>query len=256
MQGPKDSSAVAPVMRASLGALLLGAVLLLLAGCGGIGTKTAVRKAATTSAGAAHSPPADQRNATWVAAKAQLTLGDLPDGWTTERDDPGDDGPSATADCWASLGGARPQAALSSPSFRGPSGSAVNNMVIVYADAATASRQLKRLSGRALRACLAEKLTEDLRDSAAQKGGGSVRDATTTPLEIAAYGDERAGYRLTLPVASGSLKTALYADFVLIRDRQAISLVMLLSAVTPPAPEKTAVILGTATVRLRGAVGP
>ena len=252
--------------RAPLGALLAVAALAA-AGCGGSGEgATTVVRTVTETAPVA-TPPAsggdvettttapDRRAARATAEAALLRLEDLPSGWIAE--DETDEPEPAGAACWRAAGVDATVADAAAPTFTGPSLSAVTNAVAVFPDAEAASAGVRAVEDAKLRACLARELTQHLRGTLDldRYEDAKVFDAETAALNVAPYGAESAGFRITVPVDDGTTRAELYGDWVTIRDGAAITQLSFVTAIRPPEESLRDDVSRAAATRLRAAGG-
>jgi hypothetical protein len=197
------------------GALLPAAAVLMavVIGCGS-GDASDLSRAAPAKATL---PPPDD---TTIAQRAQLRLGDFPDGWR-EHYDP-DHQP---ANCKGIRG---PRAAASgramSPNFRLGDYPAATSAVYVYADEAKAGDMLATMSARRTLLCLAKKLKQRLLRSNRRL---EVGEPSIARVRVQAVGDERKGGRVTLPVTAEGVDVDLVADYIFVRVGRGVALLAL-----------------------------
>jgi len=216
--------------------------LVLLIGCGGDDDKQPAAQTGTTPAQTATAPatttaPApDPADDSQVAQAATLRLADLPPGWAADDDEGDDDDETSRIRC-KEIQRAREavSARKSSPDFEEGETKQVQNTVYLFPDEPGAKKAFDGIASRETRECMARELAAALRadlDDDNVEGAGEIETAQVAVDRVA---DDAMGSRLVVPMREkrSGLRFGLHVDTVFVRDGRSVSILTLMSALTP-----------------------
>jgi hypothetical protein len=195
---------------------LLSVAVVMMAMAFGCGAGDASDRSHVASANATLPPPDDRA----IARRAQLRLGDFPQGWQAH-----DDPDQQPASCKGIRG---PRAAASgraiSPNFQLGDYPAATSSVLVYADEAEAGERFATLSARRTLRCLAKHVKERSERSKLQL---TVGEPSIARVRMRALGDQRKGGRVTLPLVAEGVDIDLVVDYLFVRVGRGVALLAL-----------------------------
>lgn len=211
-------------------------------------TTTAAESPVTTAPQTSTTPLTANATDKQRAQAALIQLTDLPAGWAQLPSGGDDDNadprcPDIQAVKKATTARGR------EPFFQNGRNSRVQNVIYAFADEANAKAAFKRLTTASLRDCLGRQTSD------AVKG---VKDITVgTPasagLDIPGVGNDRFGFRISIPISSKGTQARLNQDVVIVRAGRAVSVAAVLTQAEPASKSLHAQLAKAAARRLKSA---
>jgi hypothetical protein len=187
----------------------------------------------------------DQR----IARDARLRLSDLPPGWVAQNT-------ASTLTANAPCPGLRRAAAdisagMISPDFSGSTGhpESAQTETDIYADSLTAKHWFNKFSSHGTVACLLRVLRNELA-AAVSEPGVTVGSITVRGLPVAPVGDQRAAFRVTVPVIGPGVRLKVDADLVFVRAGRGLEFFSLAGVGSPFDPRLEGTLVKTVAARL------
>jgi hypothetical protein len=169
-----------------------------------------------------------------AADSALLTVSDLPDGWSAAEDASDDDADAGGLASCLGVEASKSPASASSPRFVAEP-AAVSSTVSVLATHREADRAVTAITSPDAAGCLTDALRDALGGPLATDvpDGYQLGTPAVADLPFAELGQDSRAFRVTVPVATPRIDTALYLDVVFVRAGRAVALLTLLDALAP-----------------------